>query len=702
VANQSDFLAGENPTHPGSPGGVLISPEGGETVPSLGADYVWKGDGSGGWVQGAVPASAPLAHDLGDPGVHNADSLADLNGRVSDATLIDTADARLSNARTPTGAATGDLTGTFPAPSIAPLAVTDAKVAAANKDGTAGTASMRTLGAGAQQATAGNDGRLSDARTPTSHGLGGGEHATATLAQLNAKISDADLIDSGAAAAATKEPTGFVDGQADVVISWSDVSKVLTVTPTGADFDLWQRGVKFTKTAETKDVSGSIAEGFWFFYYDTSGVLQGGQTVWDLEQHAPVAFLYWDATNSKALNLALETHGTAMGWSTHRELHLTVGALWQTGLAASGNVAGDGSVASHAQIAVGAGTIHDEDLMVQITSGVGGGLFEQDLGLPAKIPVWYLDGSGPVWRKKTANTFPLLEGTSRIKYNQFSSPNWLQTDVASNGRYAAIWLFATNNQAEPVMAILGQSDDGTLANAKENNTLDSLSLAGMFLQEMKVIARLIFQSSSSYGNASKARLRDVLDLRDVSSIPSGGFIATTHNSLAGRDLLPSHPASALTADVSAFGGALSATEDTVQKALDKLDDNVFGLNYTKGVSEAESTTTTKLSSWDDKLTVALPAITGTMLVTARAEVSTLVKDKAVACRLYNSTDAVVLGDSLITTLEGGDTSVDWLTVEFTVEVVLAGTGKDMKIQWADDSTSTAKIRRARIFAWRVA
>ncbi len=47
--------------------------------------------------------------------------------------------------------------------------ITDADVASANKDGAAGTASMRTLGTGASQATAGNDSRLSDSRTPTTH-----------------------------------------------------------------------------------------------------------------------------------------------------------------------------------------------------------------------------------------------------------------------------------------------------------------------------------------------------------------------------------------------------------------------------------------------------------------------------------------------------------------------------------------------------
>lgn len=52
------------------------------------------------------------------------------------------------------------------------LGITDAHVAAANKDGVAGTASMRTLGTGAQQAAAGNDSRLSDSRAPS--GAAGG------------------------------------------------------------------------------------------------------------------------------------------------------------------------------------------------------------------------------------------------------------------------------------------------------------------------------------------------------------------------------------------------------------------------------------------------------------------------------------------------------------------------------------------------
>lgn len=78
---------------------------------------------------------------------------------------------------------------------IAASTITHDNVAAANKDGVAGTASMRTLGTGAQTACAGNDARLSDTRTPTDGSVTTAKivDANVTLAKL-ANIADATIL----------------------------------------------------------------------------------------------------------------------------------------------------------------------------------------------------------------------------------------------------------------------------------------------------------------------------------------------------------------------------------------------------------------------------------------------------------------------------------------------------------------------------
>jgi hypothetical protein len=72
----------------------------------------------------------------------------------------------------------GDLAGTATSPQIAAGVITDTDVAAANKDGVAGTASLRTLGLGAQQAMPGNT-RIDQIALPTAAVSNNGQKITA-------------------------------------------------------------------------------------------------------------------------------------------------------------------------------------------------------------------------------------------------------------------------------------------------------------------------------------------------------------------------------------------------------------------------------------------------------------------------------------------------------------------------------------------
>lgn len=129
-----------------------------------------------------TPTSHASSHDAGGGDAMAIDAAAGTGSLRTLGTGAQQAcagnDSRLSDARTPTSHASSHEPGGGDAMSV---------------DAVAGTGSLRTLGTGAQQACAGNDSRLSDARTPTAHNLGGSEHNADTLANLNAKVSDATL-----------------------------------------------------------------------------------------------------------------------------------------------------------------------------------------------------------------------------------------------------------------------------------------------------------------------------------------------------------------------------------------------------------------------------------------------------------------------------------------------------------------------------
>ena len=154
-------------------------------VPAPGDVLTWNGTV---WtpVSGVPPSGHAISHEPGGGDAMTIDAAAIVASLRTLGTGALQAcagnDIRLSDSRAPTAHAISHEPGGGDAMAV---------------DAAAGVGSLRTLGTGALQAVSGTDPRLSDARTPTAHSLGGAEHSADTLANLNIKVSDATLIDTG-------------------------------------------------------------------------------------------------------------------------------------------------------------------------------------------------------------------------------------------------------------------------------------------------------------------------------------------------------------------------------------------------------------------------------------------------------------------------------------------------------------------------
>jgi hypothetical protein len=153
-------------------------------------------------------------------------------------TAVVTADARLSDARTPTDGTVTD------AKVSSSAAIAESKLSLAS-DAAAGTASRRTLGTGATQAAAGNDSRLSDARTPTSH------HATHEPGGSDAlDLTKLHAQGTHAARLAASHVAGVL---------WRETDTGLIYRDNGTTWDIYKSDGQVRKTAdETVNNVGAV------------------------------------------------------------------------------------------------------------------------------------------------------------------------------------------------------------------------------------------------------------------------------------------------------------------------------------------------------------------------------------------------------------------------------------------------------------
>jgi hypothetical protein len=344
---------------------------------------------------------------------------------------------------------------------------------------------------------------------------------TLTLNNLHTEINELSL-----------EPQGFVN-RLDSIISFNDSTRTFTIQPSGSSYDVYIEGVKFTKTAPETVVIGSGTALNYLHFDVATKQLHNKTTEFNFDIDVPIAYIHWNADINQSTFFGEERHGIRMDSSTHKWIHNTFGMQYINGLSIGNYILlGNGSSNSHAQISISDGTLYQEDIIINIADSDNGVEFTQQLSPIAYIPTYYHSGSTGQWVRGSGTPYPVKYDATRAQYNLLSGGTWTTPNVPNN-HFFAMWIVATNDINDPILAIVGQKEHGSLNSAENNNNWSDLNLANIPASEIKPLYRLIFRTNNSYTNTPKSSLQSILDLRVSVSSTINGVTQNDHGLLFG-------------------------------------------------------------------------------------------------------------------------------------------------------------------------
>lgn len=328
------------------------------------------------------------------------------------------------------------------------------------------------------------------------------------------------------------EPQGFVN-RLDSIISFNDSTRTFTIAPSGASYDIYIEGIKVTKTtSESIVIPTGTALNYLHFDTDT-GLLSNKTTSFNFDTDVPIAYIHWNSDINQSTFFGEERHGIRMDSMTHKWIHNTFGMQYINGLSIGGyTLLGNGSSNSHAQINISDGTLYQEDIIINIADGNNGVEFTQQLSPIAYIPVYYHLGSTGQWVRDVSTPYPLKYNATRALYNLYSGGTWTTPNVPNN-RYFAMWIVATNDINDPVLAIMGQREDSSLSSAENNNIWSDVNLTNIPTNEIRPLYRLIFVTNDTFANTPKSSLQSILDLRKSIITSTYGVSQNDHGNLFG-------------------------------------------------------------------------------------------------------------------------------------------------------------------------
>jgi len=242
-----------------------------------------------------------------------------------------------------------------------------------------------------------------------------------------------------------------------------------------AEFYFWSGGTQFVKTT-TQTVVFPDTTGTYYFYYDTSGVLQYVENSAITEAVfltvAICGMLYWNAVTNESWLASDELHGIIMDPSSHFNLHLTRGFLWAVGGVPTGF-----ADASDVYTSISASLHFDEDIPIS-TDAV------------TSTPFMYRTGSDGEWVMTATDDLKIghiASGDTYISWNEYTGGAWQLTESASSTDYIIYMMVKTNFADKPYRKIVGQQTYASRALARDGlmYALNAIKLNGLSSPEVE-------------------------------------------------------------------------------------------------------------------------------------------------------------------------------------------------------------------------
>ncbi len=369
----------------------------------------------------------------------------------------------------------------------------------------------------------------------------------------------------------SKEMTGFADPSA-ITSSYNSTNRTFTLTGTVSAY--WQGVAVPALTSGWVSPAHAATNGPWFLFYDGANYVWQ-QTLWTFDM-LMIGYAYYGVSDKFGIR---EVHGL-MPWYVHEEFHRTNGTYLESGGDLSGYTLNSTTIAER-RPAVSTTIVHDEDIQSAITALADGGPYTV-LNLTSTGNSTFTTGSAEIVPVSGSHPY----------YNQFSTPNWVQT-LMSNNSYMTVWLVAVPTSADNgslpyrYLWVQGQSN-GPLAD-EQGKSFGSMNLGQLsaIFTEFVVVAKLILKYQG--GDWTIKEVAKVTGTKlSQSSAPAGNYLSAV--SVAAPLTGSGTPASPITAPqyAGSTAGLVPAGAGSTTKYL--REDGTWGIPPGSGGGATPTTT----------------------------------------------------------------------------------------------------------------